>query len=79
MLFRFYEELKRHNYVTPTSYLELILTFQNLYHRKVEQIVGLRTRYEVGLEKLDFAAGQVCDYVFCACYNIKTYLSTLSA
>lgn len=57
--FRFYEELKRHNYVTPTSYLELILTFQNLYHRKVDQIVGLRTRYEVGLEKLDFAAGQV--------------------
>lgn len=58
-MFRFYEELRRHNYVTPTSYLELILTFQNLYHRKVEQITGQRIRYEIGLEKLDFAAGQV--------------------
>ncbi|XP_054256854.1 dynein axonemal heavy chain 3 [Macrosteles quadrilineatus] len=56
---RFYGELKRHNYVTPTSYLELILTFQNLYQRKVEQITSMRNRYEVGLEQLGFAAGQV--------------------
>lgn len=56
---RFYQALKRKNYVTPTSYLELIKTFQNLYGKKVEQITLQRTRYEVGLEKLDFAASQV--------------------
>ncbi|XP_025198734.1 LOW QUALITY PROTEIN: dynein heavy chain 3, axonemal-like [Melanaphis sacchari] len=56
---RFYSALKRHNYVTPTSYLELIKTFQNLHKKKVDQISTLRSRYETGLEKLDFAAGQV--------------------
>ncbi|KAL1116324.1 hypothetical protein AAG570_005819 [Ranatra chinensis] len=55
----FYEALKRKNYVTPTSYLELIMTFKTLHEKKVDQITLLRTRYEVGLDKLDFAAGQV--------------------
>lgn len=57
--FRFYSNLKRHNYVTPTSYLELIKTFQNLHKKKVNEITNLRNRYETGLQKLDFAAGQV--------------------
>ncbi|XP_073998137.1 dynein axonemal heavy chain 3-like isoform X3 [Rhodnius prolixus] len=56
---RYFELLKRKNYVTPTSYLELIMTFQNLHQKKVDQVTLLRTRYEVGLEKLDFAASQV--------------------
>lgn len=56
---RFYEELKRRTYVTPTSYLELIQTFKDLYQFKVEQITLQRNRYEVGLEKLQFAAGQI--------------------
>uniref|UniRef100_A0A803TQQ8 Dynein axonemal heavy chain 7 n=1 Tax=Anolis carolinensis TaxID=28377 RepID=A0A803TQQ8_ANOCA len=47
----FYNELQRHNYVTPTSYLELISTFKSLLEKN-------RT-YEVGLEKLDSAAAQV--------------------
>uniref|UniRef100_A0A0A9Z4J1 Dynein heavy chain 3, axonemal n=1 Tax=Lygus hesperus TaxID=30085 RepID=A0A0A9Z4J1_LYGHE len=55
----YFLKLKRKNYVTPTSYLELIKTFQSLHALKVEQITTLRMRYEVGLEKLDFAAGQV--------------------
>jgi dynein heavy chain len=53
-------ELKRHNYVTPTSYLELITSFKDLYVTKVKKITTERNRYEVGLEKLSFAAGQVC-------------------
>lgn len=52
-------ELKRHNYVTPTSYLELITSFKNLYDMKVQKIMLQKNRYEAGLEKLDFAAGQV--------------------
>ncbi|XP_045771343.1 dynein axonemal heavy chain 3 isoform X1 [Maniola jurtina] len=56
---RFYSEQKRKVYVTPTSYLELIKAFQNLYTLKVDQITKSRNRYETGLEQLDFAAGQV--------------------
>ena len=56
---RFFENLGRKLYVTPTSYLELIRTFETLHQKKVDQITSLRMRYEVGLEKLDFAADQV--------------------
>lgn len=56
---RFFNNLKRHNYVTPTSYLELIRTFQNLHTKKVDEITTLKQRYLTGLDKLDFAAGQV--------------------
>lgn len=51
--------LRRHNYVTPTSYLELILTFKKLLGVKRDAIMLLRQRYLTGLEKLDFAASQV--------------------
>ncbi|CAG9584340.1 unnamed protein product [Danaus chrysippus] len=56
---RFFTEQNRKVYVTPTSYLELIKAFQNLYALKVDQITRSRLRYETGLEQLDFAAGQV--------------------
>ena len=56
---RFYAILRRHNYVTPTSYLELILTFKNLISKKRNEIMMLKQRYETGLEKLAFAASQV--------------------
>ncbi|KAG8235431.1 hypothetical protein J437_LFUL015496 [Ladona fulva] len=56
---RYYSILKRHNYVTPTSYIELILTFLDLYKAKVQDINKLISRYAVGLEKLDFASSQV--------------------
>ncbi|KAG8124794.1 hypothetical protein E2320_020258, partial [Naja naja] len=55
----FYNELQRHNYVTPTSYLELISTFQSLLEKKRSEVMKLKKRYEVGLEKLDSAAAQV--------------------
>ena len=56
---RFYEKLRRFNYVTPTSYLELILTFKKLLNAKRESISTLQLRYQTGLEKLQFAASQV--------------------
>jgi len=55
----FYSELLRYNYVTPTSYLELILTFKKLLALKRDDIQILRNRYVTGLEKLHFAASQV--------------------
>ncbi|XP_033109939.1 dynein heavy chain 3, axonemal-like isoform X2 [Anneissia japonica] len=55
----FLDTLRRHNYVTPTSYLELIMTFKKLLHIKRTEIMNLKNRYLIGLEKLDFAASQV--------------------
>lgn len=36
--FRFLEELGRHNYVTPTSYLELISAFKTLLNQKQTEV-----------------------------------------
>ncbi|XP_013383060.1 dynein heavy chain 7, axonemal-like [Lingula anatina] len=56
---RFLNELERHNYVTPTSYLELINTFKELLNKKRDEVMKAKRRYEVGLEKLQSAASQV--------------------
>uniref|UniRef100_A0A8C5C544 Dynein axonemal heavy chain 12 n=1 Tax=Gadus morhua TaxID=8049 RepID=A0A8C5C544_GADMO len=56
---RFQTELQRHNYVTPTSYLELISTFKALLLKKRTEVMSLKRRYEVGLDKLESAAAQV--------------------
>ncbi|XP_053350493.1 dynein axonemal heavy chain 3 [Clarias gariepinus] len=56
---QYYSQLRRHNYVTPTSYLELILTFKTLLMDKRGEVDTFRNRYLSGLDKLDFAASQV--------------------
>lgn len=55
----FYRTQRRRNYVTPTSYLELIKSLLKFHGHKVEDITRQQMRYVTGLEKLDFAAGQV--------------------
>ncbi|XP_021267492.1 dynein heavy chain 3, axonemal isoform X1 [Numida meleagris] len=57
----YYSTLRRHNYVTPTSYLELILTFKTLLISKREEVDMMRNRYLTGLQKLDFASSQVAE------------------
>ena len=42
----------RHNYVTPTSYLELLTMFTSLLRKQRETVSGQKRRYEVGLEKV---------------------------
>jgi dynein heavy chain len=56
---RYLQELDRHNYVTPTSYLELIMTFKKLIQRKRNEIETMKNRYLNGLDKLADAASQV--------------------
>jgi len=56
---RYYAVLRRMNYTTPTSYLELILTFKSLLGKKQTEILTMKQRYTTGLEKLEFAASQV--------------------
>jgi dynein heavy chain len=52
-------EFGRHNYVTPTSYLELIKAFKSLLQKKQDDTMCAKNRYVVGLQKLAFAATQV--------------------
>ena len=48
----FYDELRRYNYVTPTSYLELLSTFIKLLGVKRDELGQMRKRLEIGLDKL---------------------------
>jgi hypothetical protein len=56
---RYLAELGRHNYVTPTSYLELLSAFRALLESKKAANAAARKRYNVGLEKLASSAAQV--------------------
>jgi dynein heavy chain len=49
---RYLAELSRHNYVTPTSYLELLGTFQKLIKLKKTEISQMRSRTKIGLDKV---------------------------
>jgi len=51
----YYSKAKRYNYVTPTSFLELIITFKRLYANQSKILSDLKYRYLNGLEKLNFA------------------------
>ncbi|XP_032996859.1 dynein heavy chain 12, axonemal [Lacerta agilis] len=56
---RFLNQLGRHNYVTPTSYLELIASFQQLLTQNRDNVMKAKKRYTNGLDKLAFAESQV--------------------
>ncbi|XP_051515044.1 dynein axonemal heavy chain 12-like [Myxocyprinus asiaticus] len=56
---KFLSELGRHNYVTPTSYLELIAAFRLLLTQKRDTVMNAKNRYTNGLDKLAFAESQV--------------------
>ncbi|KFQ84496.1 Dynein heavy chain 7, axonemal, partial [Phoenicopterus ruber ruber] len=56
---RFLQSLGRHNYVTPTSYLELIAAFQKLLTQKRDAVMKAKKKYVNGLDKLAFAESQV--------------------
>ncbi|OQR93149.1 dynein heavy chain [Achlya hypogyna] len=51
--------LRRQNYVTPTSYLELIVAFKTFLGQRRESVMKAKLRYEVGLEKIQFAEANV--------------------
>jgi len=55
----FFSELRRHNYVTPTSYLELLGAFRSLLDVKRSEVSQAKSRYDVGLEKLQQTAESV--------------------
>ena len=55
----FFQRAKRYNYVTPTSYLELISTFDKILSQKRKEVLDGKKRYEAGLESLNNAHIQV--------------------
>ena len=66
---RYWDTMRRRNYVTPTSYLELIKTFKILLNKKRLELLTLKDRYVVGLEKLQFSESQVrVQYSVCTGY-----------
>jgi hypothetical protein len=56
---RYVAELGRHNYVTLTSYLQLLSSFKSMLEAKRTANTNARKRYTVGLEKLASSASQV--------------------
>lgn len=55
----------RHNYVTPSSYLELLSSFRGLLEAARADNARQRRRYTTGLEKLAGAQQQVRSSVGC--------------
>ena len=56
---KFYSELRRKYWVTPTSYLTLISTYKDLLGKKRIDVSRMRSRYMGGLEKLMTTAESV--------------------
>ncbi|KAK3096562.1 hypothetical protein FSP39_001310 [Pinctada imbricata] len=56
---KFLSELSRHNYVTPTSYLELLGIFSKLVGMKKTELSTARNRLKTGLDKLLMTADEV--------------------
>ena len=74
--FRFLQELGRHDYVTATSYLELIASFRQLLTKRRQAIMEAKQRYVNGLDKLAFAESQV-NLRSCSSGNIRNIRDTI--
>lgn len=49
---KYYRDLRRRNYTTPTSYLELIKLYMEILSKQRTKVSDNEKRYRVGLEKL---------------------------
>jgi dynein heavy chain len=58
---RYRDELRRYNYVTPTSYLELLNVFKKLLREKRNEVGGLRHKLQFGLDRLADASKHVAE------------------
>ena len=56
---RFYNELKRRNYTTPTSYLELISLYIHLFRIQQDIVPQSIKKYRTGLQRLKETNEQV--------------------
>ncbi|GLI65190.1 hypothetical protein VaNZ11_008652 [Volvox africanus] len=56
---RYLAEARRYYYVTPTSYLELLLSYKSLLAKRQSEVMTVKRRYEIGLEKLQLTEESV--------------------
>ena len=56
---RYLESVRRNNYTTPKSYLELISLYKSLLAQKRAELRADRERLENGVEKISQASAQV--------------------
>ena len=68
---RFLSELNRHNYVTPTSYLELLGIFSKLIVMKKMELKTAKTRTKTGLDKVEI--GSLTLSMGDQCYLMRTH------
>lgn len=52
---RYKEEQGRFNYVTPTSYLELLRIFSKIFGIKKNELIQARKRTKTGLDKVSLS------------------------
>ena len=52
---KYFDELRRYYYITPTSYLEFIKLFLDIYQEKIQLIPKQILNYKLGIEKLEEA------------------------
>ncbi|DBA03742.1 TPA: hypothetical protein N0F65_004159 [Lagenidium giganteum] len=55
----FFQQLRRYNYVTPTSYLELLHTFKSVLLTKRDEVQSKRARLQNGVDKIIATKDQV--------------------
>lgn len=55
----YFQELNRHNYVTPTSYLEILSLFGKITQEKRTTLEALKGRFQVGVDQLLKTAKEV--------------------
>ena len=55
----FKQQLRRYNYVTPTSYLELLTMYKQILSAKRKELGFQINRLKSGLDKLDSANKEV--------------------
>lgn len=56
---RMLKEVKRHNYVTPTNYLETVRGYKGLMKEKHDELQNKLDKLTGGLKKLDETSTQV--------------------
>jgi len=57
---RYLESVRRYNYTTPKSYLELISLYKSLLAQQRAELHGEKERLESGVDKISQASAQVC-------------------
>lgn len=72
---RFYNEMRRHYYTTPSSYLELLKLYQIMLEQKKNEIIKTRDRIANGLkvtEKFTQIVINTLSIPFCRNYTKQT-------